>query len=52
MIMSACVVRDFLAVVVRTLLIPASRGRAKMELHVQFQIMATSAHAQKILMYV
>ena len=51
MIMSACVVRDFLVVAVRMLLIPVSHGRAKMELHVQSQITATSAPAQKSLMY-
>ena len=53
MIMSVCVVRDFLVVAVRMLLIPVSQGPAKMEPHVaRFREMTTSAHAQKSLMYV
>ena len=51
MTMSAYVVRDSLVVAVRMLLIPASHGRAKMELLVQSQITASSAPAQKGLMY-
>ena len=49
--MSAYVVRDSLVVAVRMLLIPVSHDRAKMGLLVQSQITATSAPAQKSLMY-
>ena len=51
MTMSAYVMMDFLVVAVRMLLIPVSHGRAKMELLAQSQITATSAPAQKSLMY-
>ena len=53
MIMSVCVVRDILVVVVRTLSIPVSHGPAKMELNVaESWTMTTSASVQKILTYV
>ena len=51
MTMSAYVLRDFLVIAVRMLLIPVSHVRAKMELLVQSQITATSAPAKKGLMY-
>ena len=51
MTMSAYVVMNSLVVTVRMLLIPVSHSHAKMELLVQSQITATSAPAQKSLMY-